>query len=270
MSIVQYGRVVTTMAILFLIALFFVARAHADTFWAGNVSVSNVFGNPTPQGADIAHVALAISNAGEETDTLIAVEVPQSYAAAAGFDALPLSVYRGANLRRSQPVFIAGGQTRMLTFGGLHLVLYGIQGPFERGFLAPVRLTFEKAGVVAVIVAVGGDSPYQAKASSTQPQLTPIDFPLRSALAPPPPQGREFACQDGTKMVLSFEEAREGIDARVSVHGRSFRLHALPNDPAIVQIVWTDGDRTLTWRPGVRLMWMSGSTHLMCGSSHSH
>ncbi|MEQ1784962.1 MAG: copper chaperone PCu(A)C [Hyphomonadaceae bacterium] len=271
MSIIQYGRVVTTTALLFLIGLFFIARAHADTIWAGNISVSNVFGNPTPQGADIAHVALAISNVGEETDTLIAVEVPPSYASAAGFDALPLSVYRGANLRRSQPVFIPGGQTRLLTFDGMHLVLYGIQGPFERGFLVPIRLTFEKAGVADVIVEVGGNSPYQAKASGPQPRLTPIDFQIRQAMAPQPsPRGREFACEDGTKIALSFENTHDGVEAVVSIRGNSYRLPSVPNDPDIVRIVWTDGDHTLMWSPGVRLMWMSGATHLMCGSSHHH
>ena len=153
----------------------------------------------------------------------------------------------------------------------MHLVLYGIQGPFERGFLVPVRLTFEKAGIVDVIVEVGGNSPYQAKASGQQPRLIPIDFQVRNAMAPEATsRAREFPCEDDTKFAVAFVDGRAGVDALVTLRGNSYRLPALSNDPDVVQILWTDGDHTLTWSPGVQLMWMSAATHLMCGRSHHH
>ena len=42
-------------------------------------------------------------------------------------------------------------------------------------------------------------------------------------------------------------------------------------EPGLAQIVWSDGERSLTWLPGVRLMWMASETHLMCGrGGHKH
>ena len=55
------------------------------------------------------------------------------------------------------------------------------------------------------------------------------------------------------------------------VDGQAYRLAAQPPPSGEVRILWSDGPHSLTWSPGVRLMWMSGSTHLMCGrSSHHH
>jgi hypothetical protein len=39
------------------------------------------------------------------------------------------------------------------------------------------------------------------------------------------------------------------------------------------QITWSDGTRTLTWNPGVQLMWMNGAEHRDCGNGaggHEH
>ena len=83
MTISTYGRSVTAIAILFLIVLFSVTRAHADTVWAGDISISNVNGKPTATGADIAHVSLVMSHTGVEPDVLIAVDVDPAIANAA-------------------------------------------------------------------------------------------------------------------------------------------------------------------------------------------
>lgn len=270
-----YGRSVTAIAILFLIVLFCATRAHADTVWAGDISISNVNGKPTARGADLAHVSLVVSHTGAEPDVLIAVDVDPTIANAAGFDALPLRVYRGANLRRSQPVFLAAGQTRVMGLDGVHLVLYGIQGPLERGMRVPVRLTFEKAGAVDVFIDVGG--PVAETVSAKQPSLTPQPIRIRQRIEPArlridePETGSAFRCADGSKMVLSFIDREDGVSALVWLHGQQHLLPNLPPEPGPVQIVWSDGANSLTWSPGVQLMWMSGPTHLMCGrGGHKH
>jgi copper(I)-binding protein len=270
MTISQYGRAVTASAILFLMALFAISQARADTFWARDISVSNILARPTPNGADIAHVALVVSNTASENDALIAVEVSPQIAAYAGFDALPTSVYRGATLQRSQPVFFAAGQTKTLGLDGLHLVLYGIQGPFIHGMGISARLTFEKAGTVDVVVEVSREPGGTASSAGIQRTIfwsvEDQAQPLREA-AP----GAAFACQDGSKLVLSFQNEIDGFSAVVSVGGASYRLPILAPEPGPVQIVWSDGQHSLTWSPGVQLMWMSGSTHLMCGrGGHKH
>lgn len=270
MTISQYGRAVTASAIVFLIALFAISQARADTFWARDISVSNVLAQPTPNGADVAHVALVVSNTAFERDALIAAEVSPRIAAYAGLDALPTSVYRGATLRQSQPVFFAAGQTKALGLEGLHLVLYGIQGPFIHGMRIPVRLTFERAGAVDVVVEVSREPSGIASSAGIQRTIfwSVEDQPQPFGEAAP---GAAFACQDGSRLVLSFRNEIDGFSAIVSVAGASHRLPILAPEAGPVQIVWSDGQHSLTWSPGVQLMWMSGSTHLMCGrSGHKH
>jgi len=272
MSFSSYGRLVTTLATLFLLGTFLIARAHADTFWAGPISASNLYGQPTQTRADVAHVSLVIANTGEEGDVLLAVDVPPQIAAAAGFDDLPLRVYRGANLRRSHPIYIKAGETRLLGFDNVHLVIYGIQGPFTRGFQFPVRLTFEKAGVLDVLVEVGGsgsEAAWQAP-KAAKPGLQTVRFQTGPAPAPSekPVTGSEFRCNDGSKLVLNFSKAGEGTDIDVWSGGATYHLPYQPPKPGPVQILWSDGENSLTWNPGVNLMWIKSSSHLMCGRSH--
>jgi hypothetical protein len=86
-----------------------------------------------------------------------------------------------------------------------------------------------------------------------------------------PPPGPTFQCEDGGKLVLSFTETGSGIAALVWLRGATYELPYIPPEPGPAQVVWSDGEHSLTWSPGVRLMWMSRDTHLMCGrGGHSH
>ena len=58
--------------------------------------------------------------------------------------------------------------------------------------------------------------------------------------------------------------------ALIWLHGDQYKLPNQPPEPGPVQIVWSDGDHSLTWSPGVQLMWMNGVTHLMCGRGGHH
>lgn len=98
--------------------------------------------------------------------------------------------------------------------------------------------------------------------------LTPAAIAQGSA--PAPEEGSAFACDDGGKLILSFAETGKGVAAHVWLRGVTYRLAYLPPEPGPVQIVWSDGEHSLTWSPGVRLMWMSNDTHLMCGRSGGH
>lgn len=87
-----------------------------------------------------------------------------------------------------------------------------------------------------------------------------------------PATGAAFSCNNGSKMVLSFLDSSEGFSAIVWLQGESYRLAHLPPEPGRPpKVVWSDGQHSLTWTRGVSLMWMSGSTHLMCGrGGHRH
>lgn len=274
MSIQSYGRLVTTKAILILACLFFCTPASAQTYWAGGISVSNVSGRPTPPFADIAHVSLVVSNTGSEGDILVAIDVPREIAQAGGFDALPLRVYRGASLRRSQPVFIAAGETRLLGFDDVHLVLYGIQGPFRRGLRVPVRLTFQHAGPIDIVIDIGGQT-REASNSRQRPQSALVLAQYRPKQAHAHDDhidaGYAFKCSDGSKLALSLATTGESLSAVVHLKGETYSLPHHPTESGPVQIMWSDGAHSLMWSPGVRLMWMTSASHLMCGrGGHQH
>jgi hypothetical protein len=89
--------------------------------------------------------------------------------------------------------------------------------------------------------------------------------------AKPAETGAVFQCADGSKMMLSFAETGNGIAAVVSLQGAVYRLPYIPPEPGPVQVVWSDGEHSLTWSPGVQLMWMGSDIHLMCGrGNHKH
>src|ERR1700755_554843 len=70
-----------------------------------------------------------------------------------------------------------------------------------------------------------------------------------------PENGAAFQCQDGSRLVLSFAPG-DGLSALIWVQGKSYRLPYQPPSTGPTQIVWSDGDHSLTWSPGVQLMWM--------------
>ena len=86
-----------------------------------------------------------------------------------------------------------------------------------------------------------------------------------------PTTGAAFSCDNGSRMVLSFRDSSEGLSAIVWLQGESYRLaHQPPARGGPPRVVWSDGEHSLTWSSGVRLMWMSASTHLMCGRGGGH
>lgn len=94
---------------------------------------------------------------------------------------------------------------------------------------------------------------------------------LAQGSSPEPDHGSAFQCEDGSKLYLDFAETEKGSAAMIWFRTISYVLPYLPPEPGPVQIVWSDGEHSLTWMPGVRLMWMGGNTHLMCGrGGHKH
>ena len=50
---------------------------------------------------------------------------------------------------------------------------------------------------------------------------------------------------------------------------RELRRILRPGGPVV--LTWSDGKHTLTWSPGVQIMWMDGPAHRMCGrGGHKH
>jgi copper(I)-binding protein len=51
---------------------------------------------------------------------------------------------------------LAAGSETVMAPGGLHIMLTGLKAPLKKGESLPLELTFEKAGVVSLMVPVGG------------------------------------------------------------------------------------------------------------------
>ena len=96
-------------------------------------------------------------------------------------------------------------------------------------------------------------------------------IPLQGVSAADGPAGSVFKCDGGREMVAQFSTKGSQAIAVVDVGDGAHELTLLPWRGGAPQVMWGDGRRTLTWTPGVQLMWMDGSTHLMCGrGGHSH
>ena len=85
------------------------------------------------------------------------------------------------------------------------------------------------------------------------------------------PARTSFKCQDGSSLTAQFASRGALFLAIVDAGDGPHALPWRPPTPGPVKITWSDGRRTLTWSPGVQIMWMDGATHLMCGrAEHRH
>ncbi|MBL8555072.1 MAG: hypothetical protein JNL41_12390 [Phenylobacterium sp.] len=80
-----------------------------------------------------------------------------------------------------------------------------------------------------------------------------------------------FRCEDGGNLTAQFSS--QGA-AFVAIVNAGDGPHALTYVPFVgggpVKLTWTDGARTLTWSPGVQIMFQDARGHRMCGRGHKH
>jgi hypothetical protein len=127
-----------------------------------------------------------------------------------------------------------------------------VAAPNEDPFMASSRL----AGVLALALLAA-------------PQLAAAqDADLHDAAIP----STRFRCQDGGDLLARFATERGRLVAIVDALD-GYGPHTLawrPYEGGPVKLTWTDGERTLTWSPGVQIMWMAADTHRMCGRAGGH
>ena len=100
------------------------------------------------------------------------------------------------------------------------------------------------------------------------------DLPPAAAEAAAQTEGpsKRFACQDGGTILTRFATEHGRLVAIVDTFD-GYGPHTLAARPPVlapVQLIWSDGQRTLTWSAGVQIMWMDGGAHRMCGGGHHH
>lgn len=103
-----------------------------------------------------------------------------------------------------------------------------------------------------------------ALASGSSRAQTPASPDMRLA--------QTFACGSAGKMKAMFSSSRGGFTAYVLWPDQPVR--ALDVQPATGEplVAWSDGARTLTWNPGVRLTWLdrASATTVQCSRDGGH
>ncbi len=133
------------------------AVALTPTAFAGprhgaEVKVSHAWSQPTPPAAPTAVGYLTIANHGRKPDRLLSLSSP----AAASVDLHLMSMDGG--VMRMRPVqgglVVPAGGAVQLEPGGYHLMFEGLKRPFKAGDHIPLKLRFQRSGVIRVILEV--------------------------------------------------------------------------------------------------------------------
>ena len=123
----------------------------AEDYQVKTLRVSNPFARATPPGAKVAGAFMTIKNVGPDADRLVSVSSP-----AAGLVEIHEMAMEGGmmKMRALKGIDLKPGATVELQPGGYHVMLEDLKQPLKQGEQIPVKLTFEKAGVVEVMVHV--------------------------------------------------------------------------------------------------------------------
>lgn len=120
--------------------------ASAHEFTAGALHIDHPYIAASIGAARTGAGYVAITNTGDATDTLIAVEA----------DFPKVAVHRTedrdgmAQMSATPRLDIPAGATVNMAPGGLHIMFMGLETPFEPGMQVPATLIFEQAGAVEV------------------------------------------------------------------------------------------------------------------------
>jgi copper(I)-binding protein len=136
-----------------LSVMFVSGAALAEDFQIKSLRVSNAFSRATPPGAKVAGAFMTIKNAGPDADRLISASSP-----VAGLVEIHEMAMEGGmmKMRALKGIDLKPGATVDLQPGGYHVMLEDLKQPLKQGDQVPVKLTFEKAGVLEIKVNVEG------------------------------------------------------------------------------------------------------------------
>ena len=140
-----------SLAFALLAATLYCGPALADDFQVKSLRVSNPFVRATPPGAKVAGVFMSIENRGKEADRLVSASSPVAGVVEIHEMAMDSGMMK---MRAIKGIDLQPGATVELQPGGYHVMLEDLKQPLKQGDQIPVRLTFEKAGVVEVKVHV--------------------------------------------------------------------------------------------------------------------
>jgi copper(I)-binding protein len=119
---------------------------------AGSLTITEGYAISAGPSARTGAAFMAITNAGDAPDRLIAARTPAAERVELHTHILTDGVARMREVEGGIP--LPAGETVLLERGGLHVMLMGLTGPLEEGTAVDLTLVFEGAGEVDVSVPV--------------------------------------------------------------------------------------------------------------------
>ncbi|PZU85760.1 MAG: hypothetical protein DI528_11125 [Shinella sp.] len=119
----------------------------------GDIELSAGFTKAMLPGQPVGGGFVTIKNGGASDDRLVSVESPVAGRVELHEMAMVNDVMKMRQLNEGIPV--PAGQTVELKPGALHMMFFQVKQPFVEGGSVPVKLTFEKAGTVEIVLPVG-------------------------------------------------------------------------------------------------------------------
>ena len=139
---------------------------------AGTLRVEHAWARATAGSAKVGAAYLTVFNDGTDMDRLMAAASPVAAKAE-----LHSVVMEGGvmSMRPVEAVEVHPGEPVVLQPGGIHIMLMGLKRPLKEGETIPMRLAFERAGVVEfeVLVLKAGSMGPQSHGHDMEQQETP-------------------------------------------------------------------------------------------------
>ncbi|MBL4756753.1 MAG: copper chaperone PCu(A)C [Rhizobiales bacterium] len=120
---------------------------------AGDIMIENAWIREMPSGAEVAAGYLDITNQGSVADRLIGAEA--SGAMSATLHHMTIDDNGVMRMRPLENLEIAPGETLHMAPGGNHLMIMGVNEPYEAHSDVDIILTFEQAGTITTPFFVG-------------------------------------------------------------------------------------------------------------------
>ena len=137
------------------------AAASAHSFKLGPIDIGHPFARATAAGQPTGGGYLKLVNGGGADDRLLSATAGVSARVELHSMSMEGDVMR---MRQVDSIALPAGKTVELKPGGLHIMFIGLKEPLKAGDKFPMKLRFEKAGEVEVMVNV--EAPAAAAAAS--------------------------------------------------------------------------------------------------------
>lgn len=125
--------------------------AWAHDYTLGDISIGHPWARASIGQAKAGAAYVTLSNAGSETDRLIAAETPVAKKAEVHTHIMENGIMK---MRPVEAAEVPPGAPVVFQPGGLHIMLMGLKAPLTVGDSFPLVLVFEKAGRIEVSVKV--------------------------------------------------------------------------------------------------------------------